>query len=52
MPLNKGGKKPETIKANIGKNIQQLRKDGYPQPQAVAIAMDIAEKAKAKARKK
>jgi len=52
MPLNKGGKKPATIKANVAKNIQQLRKDGYPQPQAVAIAMDIAEKARAKARKK
>ena len=46
MPLKRGGKKPETIQANIGKNIQQLRKDGYPQPQAVAIAMDIAEKAR------
>lgn len=52
MPLKKGGKKPETIKANVASNIQQLRKDGYPHPQAVAIAMDIAEKAKAKARKK
>lgn len=52
MPLKKGGKKPETIQANVATNIQQLRKDGYPQNQAVAIAMDIAEKAKAKARKK
>lgn len=52
MPLKRGGKKPETIAANVGKNIQQLRKDGYPQSQAVAIAMGIAEKAKAKARKK
>lgn len=52
MPLKKGGKKPETIKANIQANIETLRKDGYPRPQAVAIALDIAEKAKAKARKK
>ena len=52
MPLRKGGKKAETIKANVGKNIQQLRKDGYPQSQAVAIAMDIAQKAKANAKKR
>lgn len=52
MPLFKGGKKPETIQANVSKNIKQLKADGYPQNQAVAIAMDIAAKAKAKARKK
>lgn len=52
MPLRKGGKKPETIQANVGRNIQTLRKDGYPQNQAVAIAMDIAQKAKAKAKKR
>lgn len=52
MPLHKGGKKPETIQANVSFNIKQLKKDGYPQKQAVAIAMDIAQKAKAKARKK
>lgn len=52
MPLKKGGKKPETIQANVGSNIKQLRADGYPQAQAVAIAMDIAQKAKAKAKKR
>lgn len=52
MPLKKGGKKLETIKANVASNIQQLTKDGYPQKQAVAIAMDIAEQAKKKAAKK
>lgn len=52
MPLRKGGKKPETIQANVGKNIRTLRKDGVPQNQAVAIAMDIAQKAKAKAKKR
>lgn len=51
MPLRKGGKKPETIQKNVGENIKTLRKDGYPQNQAVAIAMDIAQKAKSKARK-
>lgn len=50
MPLKKGGKKPETIKKNIATNIQQLVKDGTPHNQAVAIAMDIAEKAKKKSR--
>jgi len=50
MPLKKGGKTPETIKKNIATNIQQLVKDGYPQPQAVAIAMDIAKQAKKKSR--
>lgn len=52
MPLRKGGKKSETIKANIGKNIKQLRHEGYPQKQAIAIAMDVSRKAKAKAKKK
>lgn len=51
MPLKKGGKKPETIQANVGSNIKQLQKDGYPHNQAVAIAMDIAAKAKKKAGK-
>jgi len=50
MPLKKGGKTPETIKKNIATNIQQLVQDGYPQPQAVAIAMDIAKQAKKKSR--
>jgi len=53
MPLKKGGKAAATIKANVAANIKQLvNKDGYPQPQAVAIALDIAQKARAKARKK
>lgn len=52
MPLKKGGRKPETIKANVASNIQQLVKDGTPHNQAVAIAMDIAEQAKKKAAKK
>jgi len=51
MPLKRGGKKAETIKKNVGENIKTLRKDGYPQSQAVAIAMDIAQKAKSKAKK-
>ena len=52
MPLKKGGTKPQTIQKNVGTNIQQLVKDGYPHNQAVAIAMDIAEQAKKKAAKK
>lgn len=52
MPLKKGGRKPETIKANVASNIQQLVKEGTPHKQAVAIAMDIAEQAKKKAAKK
>lgn len=51
MPLKKGGKKPETIKKNIATNIQQLVKDGTPHNQAVAIAMDIADKAKQAAKR-
>jgi hypothetical protein len=52
MPLKKGGKTDATIKKNIAANIQRLvRKDGYPQKQAVAIAMDIAEQARKKAKK-
>jgi hypothetical protein len=51
MPLKKGGKKESTIQANVGTNIQQLRKDGVPQNQAVAIAMDIASKARKAAKK-
>ena len=36
MPLPKG-------KANIGSNIEKLKKEGRPQDQAVAIAMSNAE---------
>jgi len=52
MPLKKGGKTLETITKNASTNIQQLVKDGYPHNQAVAIAMDIAEKARKAAKKK
>ena len=51
MPLKRGGKKPETIQQNVGENIKTLRKEGVPQNQAVAIAMDIAQKAKQKAKR-
>jgi|LauGreDrversion4_2_1035121.scaffolds.fasta_scaffold370598_2 hypothetical protein len=52
MPLKKGGKTEKAIKANLAANISAEVKAGTPHPQAVAIAMDIAEKARAKARKK
>jgi len=48
MPLKKGGRTEAAIKANVSKNIGQLRKDGVPQKQAVAIALDIAANAKKK----
>lgn len=43
MPLKKG-----SSKATISKNIKTEMAAGKPQKQAVAIAMDVARKAKAK----
>jgi len=39
MPLKEG-------KKNIGTNIKELKKHGYPQKQAVAIAIDQSKKRK------
>jgi len=44
MPLAKG-----TGKKTVAKNISKLRHEGYPQQQAVAIAMQTAGKPKKKA---
>lgn len=45
MPLYKG-------KKNIGKNIKKLMEEGRPQKQAIAIALDVAKRAKASKTKK
>lgn len=47
MPL-KAGSSDKTLQANIKK----LLDEGYPQNQAVAIALDIQKKSKEKAAKK
>lgn len=44
MPLRRGNKARSA--KGIGKNISQLRKDGYPQKQSIAIAMRLAGKRK------
>ena len=45
MPLKKGSSKKV-----IGENVRQLRHEGYPQKQSVAIAHNKAGKAKRKAK--
>lgn len=50
MPLIRG--KKAWTREGISRNISQLCKDGYEQKQAIAIALDIAKREKAKSRKK
>ena len=39
MPLKTG-------KKNIGKNLTKLKEEGYPQKQALAIALDVSRRRK------
>jgi predicted secreted acid phosphatase len=45
MPLRKG-----TSNATVSANIRQLMREGYPQKQAVAIALDMKRKSSKKCR--
>ena len=44
MPLMSG-------KNNIGKNLTKLKEEGYPRKQALAIALDVMRRKKAKSKR-